>query len=94
MFSLLENEAFPEGSRSLQESQKKSEWEQAMLTIPFIHHRSDDHRKHTTVQVKVQLREKKQGEFRQFTPGWRLAIVLASKEQSYRISSSDLQALR
>jgi len=29
-----------------------------MLTIPFIHHCSDDHWKHTTVQVKVQLRER------------------------------------
>lgn len=28
------------------------------LTIPFIHHCSDDHREHATVQVKVQLRER------------------------------------
>lgn len=39
-----------------------------MLTIPFIHHRPDDHREHTTIQVKVQLRERKRDEVRQFTP--------------------------
>lgn len=30
----------------------------SILTIPFIHHCSDDHREHATVQVKVQLRER------------------------------------
>lgn len=47
-------------SHNLKESKKKTQGAHPMLTIPFIHHRSDDHREHATVQVKVQLKEKKE----------------------------------
>lgn len=42
--------------------EKEDEERPTMLTISFIHHSLDDYWKHTSVQVKVQLRKGKNGQ--------------------------------